>query len=68
MAAHQAAQLIGMPEVGVVIAQCVVYMALAPKSIAVYQASAAVAAHIKRAPNEPVPFSSYDARGINRPF
>jgi putative ATPase len=28
VAAHQAAQLIGMPEVDVVVAQCVVYMAL----------------------------------------
>jgi putative ATPase len=55
VAAHQAAQFIGMPEVEVVLAQAVVYMALAPKSVDIYTASSAVAAHIRNAPNEPVP-------------
>ena len=38
VAADQAVHAIGMPEAGVVIAQCVVYLALAPKSCAVYRA------------------------------
>eukprot|EP01052_Picozoa_sp_SAG31_P021742 SAG31_NODE_1696_length_7503_cov_45.737574_7_plen_278_part_00 len=38
VAAHQAAQLIGMPEANVVVAQAVAYLALAPKSVAVYRA------------------------------
>ncbi|CAK9069233.1 ATPase WRNIP1 (Werner helicase-interacting protein 1) [Durusdinium trenchii] len=38
VAADQAVHAIGMPEAGVVIAQCVIYLALAPKSCAVYRA------------------------------
>ena len=37
-AADQAVQAIGMPEAGVCVAQAAIYMALAPKSCAVYQA------------------------------
>lgn len=38
VAAHQAVAFIGMPEAGVVLAQVVVYLAVAPKSTAVYKA------------------------------
>lgn len=38
VACYQACQFIGMPECNVNLAQCVAYLALAPKSVAVYQA------------------------------
>lgn len=38
VACYQACHFIGMPECNVNLAQCVAYLALAPKSIAVYQA------------------------------
>ncbi|KAL8128485.1 hypothetical protein V2J09_017640 [Rumex salicifolius] len=38
VACHQACHSIGMPECNVVLAQCVTYLALAPKSVAVYRA------------------------------
>ncbi|KAM7262079.1 hypothetical protein ACFE04_021156 [Oxalis oulophora] len=38
VACYQACHFIGMPECNVILAQCVVYLAIAPKSIAVYQA------------------------------
>ncbi|XP_050378845.1 uncharacterized protein LOC126796124 [Argentina anserina] len=38
VACYQACHFIGMPECNVVLAQCVAYLALAPKSIAVYKA------------------------------
>ena len=55
VAAHQATQMIGMPECGVNIFQCVAYLAKAPKSISLYQAWQAVEHDIKTMPNEPVP-------------
>ena len=42
MSADTAAAAIGMPEANVVVGQCVAYLALAPKSTAVYKAVAAV--------------------------
>ena len=38
IAAAQSVQLVGMPECNVMLAQCAVYLAKAPKSIAVYEA------------------------------
>ncbi|XP_050399601.1 ATPase WRNIP1 [Patella vulgata] len=38
VAAYQACHLIGMPECEVILAQCVVYMARAPKSVEIYEA------------------------------
>lgn len=38
VACYQACHFIGMPECNVILAQCVAYLALAPKSIAVYRA------------------------------
>jgi putative ATPase len=55
VAAHQAAQLIGMPESNVIVAQAVAYLALAPKSAAVSKAYNRVAELIRTRPNEPVP-------------
>ncbi len=55
VAAHQASHAIGMPECGVVIAQCVAYMANAPKSIKLYTAYQSVQEDIKHLPNLPVP-------------
>jgi putative ATPase len=55
IAAHQATQMIGMPECSVNIAQCVAYLSKAPKSIAVYNAWQAVERDIHDLPNEPVP-------------
>lgn len=55
VAAHQASHMIGMPECNVILAQCVAYLAKAPKSNALYEAYAAVQNDIKDLPNEPVP-------------
>jgi putative ATPase len=62
VAADQAVHAIGMPECGVVIAQCVAYLARAPKSCAVYRAFNAaqkackddlpVPMHIRNAPTK----------------
>lgn len=38
VACYQACHFLGMPECNVILAQCVAYLALAPKSISVYQA------------------------------
>ncbi|KAM1042404.1 hypothetical protein ACFX13_032187 [Malus domestica] len=38
VACHQACHFLGMPECNVILAQCVAYLALAPKSVAVYKA------------------------------
>ncbi len=54
-AAFQAAHQIGMPECDVILAQCVVYMARAPKSVEVYRAYGEVKKDIAEAPNDPVP-------------
>ena len=55
VAADQAVHAIGMPEAGVVIAQCVIYLALAPKSCAVYRAYAAAKEICDKEPHAPVP-------------
>lgn len=55
MAAYQAAHAIGMPECDVVLAECVAYLARAPKSVAVYQAYGQVKADVASTLNEPVP-------------
>lgn len=55
VAAHQAAHFIGMPECNVILAQCVAYLAKAPKSNALYEAYGKVQEDIRNLPNEPVP-------------
>ena len=54
-AAFQAAHEIGMPECNVVLAQCVAYLARAPKSNALYTAYQAVQQDVKETVNEGVP-------------
>ncbi len=55
VAAYQAAHFLGMPECNVHLAQLTVYLAIAPKSNAVYEAYSEVSADIRSLPNEPVP-------------
>lgn len=55
IAAHDAASMIGMPECSVNIAQCVAYLAKAPKSNALYTAWQSISDDIQNLPNEPVP-------------
>ncbi|KAJ8337092.1 hypothetical protein SKAU_G00383120 [Synaphobranchus kaupii] len=57
VAAFQACHFIGMPECEVILAQCVVYLARAPKSVEVYKAYASVKACVRnqRGPLPPVP-------------
>lgn len=55
VAGYQAAHFLGMPECNVHLAQVAVYLALAPKSNALYEAYGAVREDIRHAPNEPVP-------------
>lgn len=54
---YQACHFIGMPECNVILAQCVAYLALAPKSIAVYQAMGAAQKAVRESvgQNEGVP-------------
>lgn len=54
---YQACHFIGMPECGVVLAHCVAYLALAPKSVAVYRAIGAAMKVVKESvgQNERVP-------------
>ena len=54
-AAFNAAHQLGMPECDVCLAECVAYLAKAPKSIAVYVAYGRVKADIAQSPNDPVP-------------
>lgn len=51
----QACQFLGLPECDVHLTQCVIYLALSPKSNATYQARVAVKKDIKETINEPVP-------------
>lgn len=53
--AYQASHMLGLPECNVILAQCVAYLAKAPKSNALYEAYGAVQADIRELPNEPVP-------------
>lgn len=55
VAASQACHQIGMPECNVILAQCVAYLALAPKSNALYVAYGQVRRDIQELPAEPVP-------------
>lgn len=55
VAAQQACHSMGMPECNVVLAQCVAYLAKAPKSNALYVAYGRIKEDIMNAPNEPVP-------------
>lgn len=54
---YQACHFIGMPECNVILAQCVAYLALAPKSIAVYRAIGSAQKAVKESvgQNEGVP-------------
>ncbi|MBD5069724.1 MAG: replication-associated recombination protein A [Lactobacillus sp.] len=51
----QTCQFIGMPECNVHLTQAVIYLALAPKSNAVYRATTKVTKDVKNTLNEPVP-------------
>ncbi|KAM9322573.1 ATPase WRNIP1 [Pholidichthys leucotaenia] len=57
VSAFQACHLIGMPECEVILAQCVIYLAQAPKSVEVYMAYANVKASLRnhKGPLPPVP-------------
>ena len=55
MAAQQAAHFIGMPEANLALAQCVVYLASAPKSNALYAAYADVQQDVELTRADPVP-------------
>jgi putative ATPase len=55
LSARDAMHFLGSPEGDLALAQAVVYLALAPKSNAVYTAYAAVLADIESRPAEPVP-------------
>jgi putative ATPase len=56
MAARDAVQFIGLPEGSLALAQVVVYLALSPKSNALYRAWQAASAEVKSGQNPPVPF------------
>ena len=55
MAAQQAVHFIGMPEGALALAECVIYLATAPKSNRIYKAYKAVQNDIMSSRNEPVP-------------
>jgi putative ATPase len=55
MAARDAVEFLGMPEGNLALAQAVVYLALAPKSNALYQAYGAVQQDVEQTTAEPVP-------------
>lgn len=57
VSAFQACHFIGMPECEVILAQCVVYLARAPKSVEIYSAYANVKASLRshKGPLPPVP-------------
>jgi putative ATPase len=55
MAAQQAAHFVGMPECELALAEAVAYLALAPKSNALYSAYEAVKQDVARTRNAPVP-------------
>ena len=55
MAARDAVDFIGMPEGNLALAQAVVFVALAPKSNALYTAYSAVQQDVERTAAEPVP-------------
>ncbi len=55
MAAQQAVHFIGMPEGALALAELTVYLALAPKSNAVYRAYSEARADVEKTRNDPVP-------------
>lgn len=55
VSAYTASHYLGYPECDVILAQCVAYLAKAPKSNSLYEAILEVKADIKNLPNEPVP-------------
>ncbi len=55
MAAQQAVHFIGMPEGALALAELTVYLALAPKSNAIYRAYGAVQRDVAETRNDPVP-------------
>jgi putative ATPase len=55
MAARDAVDFIGMPEGNLALAQAIVYLAVAPKSNALYTAYGAVQSDVERTAAEPVP-------------
>ncbi|MGO3381742.1 MAG: replication-associated recombination protein A, partial [Loigolactobacillus coryniformis] len=57
----QACQFLGMPECNVHLTEAVIYLSLAPKSNAVYAATEAVKADVKKTGNEPVPLQIRNA-------
>lgn len=57
----QACQFLGMPECDVHLTECVAYLALAPKSNAIYQARLKAKATIKKTGNLPVPLQIRNA-------
>src|SRR5438105_7008340 len=61
MAARDAVDFIGMPEGNLALAQAVVYLALAPKSNALYMAYGAVQQDVERTAAEPVPLHQRNA-------
>lgn len=61
VAAYQACQLIGMPECNVNLTEAVTYLALAPKSNALYVATRKARADIKATGNLPVPLQIRNA-------
>ena len=55
MAAQQAVHFIGMPEGALALAELVVYLALAPKSNAIYRAWGGARSDVEESRNDPVP-------------
>ena len=55
VAAYQGSHFLGMPECDIILAQCVVYLARAKKSVSVYQAYGKVKEDVKTTMDEPVP-------------
>ena len=55
IAAQQTVGFVGMPEAGLALAEAVIYLALAPKSNAVYAAYKAAWADVEGSRNDPVP-------------
>ncbi len=55
VACYQGCHFIGMPECNIILAQCVVYLARAKKSVEVYQAYGRVQEDVKNTMDEPVP-------------
>ncbi len=66
VAAYDAAHKIGMPECNVNLAQCVAYLARAPKSRAIDSAYAAVKRDIAEQPNDPVPLHLRNVEPIGK--